>query len=55
MSRDESANNLSSFYTANYLDESISYVERTAKKILPIINEVKKRMIPEKKKEEQKQ
>ena len=27
----------------------MSYVERTAKKLLPILNEVKKRMIPDKK------
>ena len=41
--------NLSTFYTANYLEESMSYIERTAKKLLPILDEVKKRMIPEKK------
>jgi hypothetical protein len=28
----------------------MSYLERTAKKLLPILNEVKKRMIPEKQK-----
>jgi hypothetical protein len=27
----------------------MSYIERTAKKLLPILNEVKKRMIPDKK------
>jgi hypothetical protein len=27
----------------------MSYVERTAKKLLPILNEVKRRMIPDKK------
>jgi hypothetical protein len=27
----------------------MSYVERTAKKLLPILEEVKKRMIPDKK------
>ena len=30
----------------------MSYLERTAKKLLPILNEVKKRMIPEKSKTE---
>ena len=30
----------------------MSYVERTAKKLLPILQEVKKRMIPDKKKSE---
>jgi hypothetical protein len=43
---------LSTFYNANYLEESMSYLERTAKKLLPILNEVKKRMIPEKQKTE---
>jgi hypothetical protein len=41
---------LSSFCTVNELEKSISYVEKTAKKLLPILIEVKKRMIPEKKK-----
>lgn len=40
---------LSSFCTVNELEKSISYVERTAKKLLPILIEVKKRMIPDKK------
>jgi len=40
---------LSSFCTVNELEKSISYVERTAKKLLPILTEVKKRMIPDKK------
>ena len=40
---------MNTFYTANYLEESMSYIERTAKKLLPILEEVKKRMIPEKK------
>lgn len=40
---------LSSFCTVNELEKSISYVERTAKKLLPILSEVKKRMIPDKK------
>ena len=30
----------------------MSYVERTAKKLLPILMEVKKRMIPDKKRED---
>lgn len=44
-----SQQNLSSFYTANYLEESMSYIERTAKKLLPILEQVKRRMIVEKK------
>jgi hypothetical protein len=40
---------LSSFCAINELEKSISYVEKTAKKLLPILIEVKKRMIPEKK------
>lgn len=32
----------------NELEKSMSYVERTAKKLLPILQEVKKRMIPDK-------
>jgi hypothetical protein len=31
------------------LEASSSYIEKTAKKLLPILNELKKRMIPEKK------
>jgi hypothetical protein len=34
----------------NELEKSMSYIERTAKKLLPILDEVKKRMIPDKKK-----
>jgi len=41
---------LSNFCTVNELEKSMSYIERTAKKLLPILIEVKKRMIPEKKK-----
>tara|TARA_B110000285_G_C15123043_1_gene618428 strand:+ start:1129 stop:1485 length:357 start_codon:yes stop_codon:yes gene_type:complete len=44
-----SMHSLSSFCTVNELEKSISYVERTAKKLLPILTEVKKRMIPDKK------
>jgi hypothetical protein len=40
---------MSNFYNANYLEESMSFIERTAKKLLPILEEVKRRMIPEKK------
>lgn len=39
---------MSSFYSLNYLEESMSYIERTARKLLPILEEIKKRMIPEK-------
>ena len=45
----QSMHSLSSFCTVNELEKSISYVERTAKKLLPILTEVKKRMIPDKK------
>lgn len=41
---------LSSFCAVNELEKSMSYIERTAKKLLPILIEVRKRMIPEKKK-----
>ena len=40
---------MSSFCTVNELEKSMSYVEKTAKKLLPILVEVKKRMIPDKK------
>mmetsp|Transcript_23314 Transcript_23314/g.35982 ORF Transcript_23314/g.35982 Transcript_23314/m.35982 type:complete len:186 (-) Transcript_23314:3312-3869(-) len=46
-----SVHSLSSFCTVNELEKSMSYVEKTAKKLLPILMEVKKRMIPDKKKE----
>ena len=38
------------FYNLNHLDESMSYLEKTAKKLLPILNEVKKKMLKEKSK-----
>ena len=44
-----SQHSLSSFCSVNELEKSMSYVERTAKKLLPILEEVKKRMIPDKK------
>lgn len=47
-SYDRNMQSMSQFYTANYLEESMSYLERTAKKLLPILEEVKKRMIREK-------
>jgi hypothetical protein len=40
---------MSSFYSVNYLEESMSFVERNARKLHPILQEIKKRMIPEKK------
>ena len=46
----QSIHSLSSFCTVNELEKSISYVEKTAKKLFPILIEVKKRMIPDKKK-----
>ena len=48
MSR-QSSHNLSSFYSANQLECSMSYIEKTARKLFPILNELKKRMVPEKK------
>ena len=48
-SANQSMHSLSSFCTVNELEKSISYVEKTAKKLLPILIEVKKRMIPDKK------
>jgi hypothetical protein len=39
---------MSSFYSLNYLEESMSFVERTARKLLPILQELKKKMLPEK-------
>mgnify|MGYP001219880448 CR=1 FL=1 len=45
----QSLHSLSSFCTVNELEKSISYIERTAKKLLQILTEVKKRMIPDKK------
>ena len=51
----QSLHSLSSFCTVNELEKSISYVERTAKKLLPILTEVKKRMIPDKKRKKRNQ
>jgi len=48
-SHNNSVHSLSSFCTVNELEKSMSYVEKTAKKLLPILTEVKKRMIPDKK------
>ena len=45
----KSSHNLSSFYSANQLESSMSYIEKTARKLFPILNELKKRMVPEKK------
>jgi hypothetical protein len=44
----EGSHNMSSFYSLNFLEESMSYLERTARKLMPILNEIKKRMVPEK-------
>ena len=41
--------NLSQFYSVNYLEESMSFIERTAKKLYPILEELKKKMVKEKK------
>jgi len=35
--------------SANQLEQSMSYIERTAKKIYPILKELKKRLIPDQK------
>lgn len=45
---DSLSHNMSSFYSLNYLEESMSFVERTARKLLPILVELKKKMLPEK-------
>lgn len=49
LSQYNSVHSLSSFCMVNELEKSMSYVERAAKKLLPILQEVKKRMIKEKK------
>jgi len=43
-----STHSLSSFASANQLELSMSYIEKTARKLFPILTELKKRMIPEK-------
>jgi hypothetical protein len=48
-----SSHSLSSFCTVNELEKSMSIVERTAKKLLPILTEVKRRMIPDKRRSDQ--
>ena len=45
---DSFSHNMSSFYSLNYLEESMSFLERTARKLLPILKELKKKMLPEK-------
>jgi hypothetical protein len=40
---------MSSFASVNQLEASMSYIEKTARKLYPIMLELKKRMIPEKK------
>jgi hypothetical protein len=45
---EHSSHNLSQFYSLNFLEESMSYIERTARKLMPILNEIKNRMVPEK-------
>jgi hypothetical protein len=48
LSRHMSTHSLSSFASANQLELSMSYIEKTARKLFPILTELKKRMIPEK-------
>jgi len=50
LSHASSKQSLASFCSVNELEKSMSYIERTAKKLLPILHELKKRMIPDKKK-----
>jgi hypothetical protein len=50
MSQVSSMQSLSNFCSVNELEKSMSYIEKTAKKLLPILVEVKKKMIPDKKK-----
>jgi hypothetical protein len=45
---EHSSHNLSQFYSLNFLEESMSYIERTARKLMPILNEIKNRMVQEK-------
>lgn len=52
ISQASSMMSLSNFCTVNELEKSMSYIERTAKKLLPILIEVKKRMIPDKKRKD---
>lgn len=40
---------MSSFYSINNMEENTSHLEKTANKLLPILDEVEKRMIDEKK------
>lgn len=49
LTHNSSFQSLSNFCTVNELEKSMSHIERTAKKLLPIISEVRKRMIPDKK------
>lgn len=48
-----SSHSLSSFASVNQLEASMSYIERTARKLFPILCELKKRMIPEKRRKQQ--
>lgn len=48
LARNMSTHSLSSFASANQLESSMSYIEKTARKLHPILIELKKRMIPEK-------
>ena len=48
LNRNLSTHSLSSFASANQLESSMSYIEKTARKLHPILIELKKRMIPEK-------
>jgi len=54
LSHQSSVSALSNFCAVNELEKSMSYIERTAKKLLPILTEVKRRMIPDKKKKKAK-
>ena len=47
-SNNSQKSDVSSFMSANQLEQSMSYIERTAKKIYPILKELKKRLIPDK-------
>jgi|LauGreDrversion4_2_1035121.scaffolds.fasta_scaffold119783_5 hypothetical protein len=44
----DQSHSLSQFYSLNFMEESMSYLEKTARKLMPILAEIKRRMVPEK-------
>ena len=47
--KQSSNHSLSSFCSVNGLENSMSYIEKSAKKLLPILKLVKTKMVPDKK------